>query len=345
MQQEQQKDIVAYIQFLSYQDSHIKRGTIAKADNYFLYHFMKQNLDYLYQAPDVYKLFGMKECKRNKQRILLPYYTTEKIIDEHFSRIVKAWHVGEHLEEEKMVYLIDNDIDFEMFISQGFRAYYQCQKSSRPISVNLYTRFVYNNILLAGRDYFDNVFQALYLGSEPEFRDVLNNIHNGDSSPTEEQMKLLINAELPYLIEYSDYLKDCVYNSVGEFIQDLINPDIDCSDEDYKKIMADSLMNEMKLIINDFSFRILGVGVGVACDMTSNMGRGGRWLLTNDGLHILIGSPSTKRQGFIVINKICSEDTEFVCEGAEEICSFIHSLMNTSLNKGSLDIRLVQFRA
>ncbi len=341
MQQEQQKDIVAYLQFLSYQNSAVLGRVVSRDDNYFLCHFMEQSLDVLYQAPDVFKLLGIRDSRRNRQRILLPCYTTEKIIDEHLGSILKAWHVREHIGEEELAYLVDNEVDFDSFIiSLNQRSQLKDIMSGQSISVNLYTRFVYNSILLEERDYFDNIIGALCKGSRAEYQEVLNNIHNGCSAPSEEELKLLIDAELPYLIEYSDYLKDSVYNSVGEFIQDLENPDIDCSDEDYKEIMAERLMSEMRLIVNGFRFQILEVGV--ACDVSSNIGRGGRWHLANDGLHILIGSDITKRQGFIVINKICSEDTGFVCEGAEEICRFIHSLMNTSLNKGSLGIRLVQ---
>ncbi len=258
MQQEQQKDIVAYLQFLSCRNFHINTRSISKAENYFLYHFMMQDIDVFDQTPDVFKLLGIRDSRRNRQRIFLPYYTTEKIIDEHLGGLIKSWHIREHRGEGELACLVDNEVDFESFIiSLNLRPQFRDLMSDKSISVNLYTRFVYNNILLEERDYFDNIIEALCKGSIAEYQEVLNNIHNGCSAPSEEEMKLLIDAELPYLIEYSDYLKDSVYNSVGEFIQDLEKPDIDCSDEYYKEIMADRLMSEMRLVINDFRFVML----------------------------------------------------------------------------------------
>ncbi len=344
MQQNNQQKIIAYVQFITYLNLHTEQRLATKEDNYFLYDFMSRNADFFEESPNVYKFFGIRDSRRNKKRIMLPCYSTEKIIDEHFSSFTNSWSIREHESEEEMAYLVDKKVDFERFIiSHDLRPQLKSLTCGKPITVNLYTQFVYNNILLEERDYFDNIINALCKGSRPEFQKVLNNIHNGDSAPSEHEMQMLIDAEVPYLIEYSDYIKTSVFNTVKELIEDLKNPDIDCSDEQYKQLVTETLLHSVKLSINDSCFQIMEVGI--ALDFPHNADSGGCWYIANDGVHIFIGSKDTKRQGFIIINKIYSSDKNFECEGAENVCTFVHYLMNKSLNEGLLDIKLIPFNA
>ena len=342
MRQEEQIKIIEHLQFLSYLYFYAQDEFALKKENFFINDFMSKNIDTYNEPLYVFRFLGLRNNRRNQKRILLPYYTTERVIDEHCKGLSDKWLTRKHLKDDEMVYFVDNNVDFNSFIiSTQLRPQLMEMIGGVNISANNYTRFVYDMILLQERDYFDNILSALCKGSRIELQMILNNIHNGDSSPTADEMKMLIDAEVPYLIEFSDYIKENVFNPVYELIHDLQEPDIDCSDDDYKEIIANTLLYQVLLSINGFKFQI--TKVGIVCDGQDHGNNGGNWQISDNNISIFIGSEKTKRRGYILISKIECIHHELNCETPDKISSFAHYSMNRNINNGELKIKLIPF--
>lgn len=301
-------------------------------------------------------ILKVRLTKRNVAKFFLPPFSTEKDFDELLHTLLESSELPEKAQSEheaEMIQLIEKRTPFERFlISQTVRPQLKALFADSRVSANFYTRFVYKRILMEERDYFENIAEAMILGSDSDVELLLERIGCGDSDLDEAELESLIDLELPYFDEFYRYMKTEVFNSVNEMLFDLENPDTSIPEADLLELYASQLMNSVYLKINNRVYQILAVEGCLhsekhpdpfAYNFLEN-GISGRWNVQGKGICITFSSfeDGNDMFGALLISAVKDLEEDYIIDEPDDVRNLFLLAYENALKSPSPSISFVE---
>jgi hypothetical protein len=214
------------------------------------------------------------------------------------------------------------------------------------ISTHSYTIFVFNKILLNGRDTFENVLSALKRANHSEFLSALGNLEQGNYENPEDVINALKAEGIRYIDEFlssgSKRSKEMNPPQLVRFLSEINGKGGFQSPEDHFNSLANNLMNNLCLVVGTTAYRI------VECEMyymdpehqdpyvhcgDQQLTAGQLYLNRVGGLDITFGNPDRPAWGGILIRGIRNMRTDEYISKVTEITTEIFKALGNIITQ------------